>query len=620
MAGPWEQYQTPAGAGVGPWTQYKTDKSTGPAGKVAGKKPSDSAADAGDTPAWLRVLTAPERFFDAVGAGAMKAGVGALQAVGDVVAPSATNRATAAVNQSAKEDKGVAPSGPVESMGDFVGGMLPAAVATGGFGTAGTVVGAALRGGAIGAGVGATGYEPGATAGERLTDRAIGAGVGAGTAGVVGAGGAVVSKLANSKEIQSIVDTARKTYTEMDPALSEVKGNINKQVDRLRTLYDSKAGTVLTKGDAIGPLNLSTIEQPLRDLAEGTGRAVNPNKKAQQILDNVVDVLVPEKNYPKTLTVGGRTFANTGGGKYEMAGGYSLPNSVRDKVIAAAGNAPAEPITYSHVKSTLEEMDAYLKDNDAKDPATQALRDARTTVSKYLDGVKTPGVKRAETAAQRFYDENLAKFDAPGIKDLMATTDPLERANKALDIALGGDVKSAATVAEAIGKDGRQAVKIGAFKKAFDSAWDRQSGAVDGAKFVKFFEDKKPLNEFLEPEDFTIVKGVENLLTERAQRTGATDAVKFGHPGTLGFLPAFEAFARGDFQKAAVEMSVAALATPAFKAFEHVLSDKFGRTLLGAAASAKPGSPRMARIATALSQKFAPVAAGTEGADLSAGR
>lgn len=458
---------------------------------------------------------------------------------------------------------------------------------------------------------GASQFQESPRSDDRLVGRGIAALEGASLTGLMGAVGKGVTKIANSRQIQSLLDTARQAYSDADPAIAAQRGTLNQLVDRLHTRYTGMGKQVVEEGNKLGPINMSDVEQKLRDIAESTGKMLAPDKKAVTILDNATDILAPERNLPDNLVVGGQKFFRDPTGQYLTKDKVNaLPQKIVDAALAGKGVQPAPDIRFGQMQQSIEEMTNYLKRADPNNPATKAVKDARDLLSSKLDSFKTPTVKTLERKAQSFYEKNLAKYDDPIVKDILEEQDPLNRANLAIKVALGDNPKKSEVVAGLVGPKGQQAIREGVMSKGLAAAADKD-GNINAAKFVKFFDDAKGFEPFQDAQTKLNIGGIQNLLKEDALLHPTDASPSLGHPsGNLGWLYAGIRLMHGDIKGAGASASAAFLVRPTVNFVNKMMADEFGQNLLAAASKAVPGSPRAARILEAAVRRFGPGAAG----------
>lgn len=540
-----------------------------------------------------------------VARGVLKAGAGLLQTGADVagavgaIPPAVGNRLTDFVNAIMPEAKT-----PKEKAGEFIGEAAPFVAAA-----PESVAGMAAVGGLAGA----TQFQPQRSQGDRLVERGAAGIGGAATAGALGAAGDFATKVMNSKEVGKLVSKVQQAYNENDPAIAAQRGTLNQLVDRLQNRYSGLGQQTVAAGDRLGPINMSDTEQKLRDIADSTGKMLAPDKKGVSILDNAVDVLAPERKLPDKITVMGQDFFRDPTGQYLTKNKVqALPQRIVDAALKDRGINPAPDIRFSHMQQSIEEMNQYLKDaKNPNNPATKAVRDARDLLQKKLDAFKTPEVKKLEKKATTFYEKNLAKYDDPTIKDILDTQDPLDRANKAIKVALGDDAKAGQTVADLVGPKGQEAVRQGVISRALASSADKK-GEIDATKFVNFFDKKGGFDAFQNADSKLTIDGIKNLLKEDALARGESSAPSIGHPsGQWGWFLGFTRLMEGDIKGAGAATAGAMLVRPTVEFFNRAMKDRFGRNLLAASAKAVPGTPRAGRILQQLVTRFAPATAGT---------
>lgn len=300
MAGPWEQYQTPAAASTednspaqvsdGPWSQYQPAAQTAtaaPASPVATsveptkKSPEISVADAAVNKTFTGLLG---NYWDEIGAGIDAA---IKPVTGDFGNPGsnadtfsqrydenlATNRAAL---------KAASDQHPVVSVaGEIAGGIVPALL-TGGAAAPASLGGAVVRGAATGAGYGAV-YGSGGAEGD-LTDRLVEGGQGA----LVGAalGGAIPGVLAGASSLArkaATPSTASRIANDMPdqaapPASATPSAPVSGAMDATESASQqatqaivnaanaSKSGRELAQGE------LAAVVQPQQSVIDAAGR------------------------------------------------------------------------------------------------------------------------------------------------------------------------------------------------------------------------------------------------------------------------------------------------------------------------------------------------------------
>jgi len=458
---------------------------------------------------------------------------------------------------------------------------------------------------------GATGLQDYPSLGERWLHR----GIETGAAGLLGGGGSLAfrggMKLLGAKELDEIGKGLQSEYEKYDPAITKQRQVIVNSVERKRAQWQGFKDEAARTGDSVQP-NVEDMQGKIRDAVAGTKGKGSLSKDARELLGDVQRTTGADVAMPSQLTVGGRTFtrdANTG--LYVGPTG-SLPADVAERIAQASGAGPPN-VRYSTLKAMVEKIDGFLADNPAKDAATNALRDVRRVIdSKVADIAKATGATRLEERAQKFFDKNIRAYDNPKVKEFLETSGerPTDKANLAIDIALGDDREAAVALAGLLDKKGMEAVHQGVMQKALAAAADK-SGEIDPVKFVRFFEDKPGLGPFKDAKTDNYVKGMSELMKESALRQGESKAPSLSlprHTEDIGMGSAIWSLLHLHPKTAAASMATAIgahyVVKPTFDFFNRVLGDGFGRLLLVAASKAPAGSPRAARIYQQIMVRF----------------
>lgn len=488
-------------------------------------------------------------------------------------------------------------------VGEALGEMIPTMA----------VAPTSLVGGALaGAATGASRLRSEPTVDERQEGRGMDALLGAGIGGVAAPVSTLVGKIANSRAVRDTLNKIKDNYEELDPAITKARGTLNQLVDRLMDRHRDLSTAALRSGDAQGNILFNDIGPKLKELTDSPKTMLAPDRRATAILDRVQKTLIPEQKLPDDLKFGAVTYSRDAGNRYVSKNGQVLHQKIVDAYLKDQGVQLAPDIKYSQVRSAIDEMDDYLgKTRVPKNPAAVAVKDARALLQKKLDDFETPSTQALRTKATRFYDKNVAQYDDPVIKDLLAETDPLARANKALEVALGRDPKKAEVVAKLVGNKGQEAVRQGMIKKGLDAAYDQRTDTLDGMRFVRFFEDKPGYGPFQNAESDRIIKGVKNFLDQdKLARPVSGAEPSLGHPGALwGWLTAAHQLIHGNIPGAVVAASTPYIVRGSFRTIRRMMGDAFGRHLLKVASTAVPGSNRMAQISQQAMRRFGPAAA-----------
>src|SRR6185312_10185701 len=499
--------------------------------------------------------------------------------------------------------KTMPPAGTGGGLAESAGEMIPSLLAPGGAITKGITAGLSQ-------------YQPAPEAGDRLTASAEGGLVG----GLVGGAGDLlskgVSKVLNSKEINRAFAALKDHVSETNMALAPVKGDINASIDLRKGVYRGLVQQNLEMGDSRGLIDMAVkgTDKELADLA--ATKVMNPDSKATKVLGNVVDKFGPVKGLPKKLTVGGKEFQLDPAGKYiDPSTGTELSPRVVGPALEAMGVKTTQGVKYSELRAGVEELDGFLK--EAKPGrSTDLVTQARDVLKRRLEEATTPEMRRVQMNASRFYDKNLAEFDKPGIREVLTETDPLTRANKALDIALGGDKEATKTVAKLIPRP--ELVQRAAVHKALDQAFEKKTGQINAQKFFQFFEDHPTIGaNFFEADTKERLGGMRNLLRHDALTHGESAAPSLAHPtGSFGLAIGLSEIVQGRVKEGLSLTAGSLVVNPAFKYLEKMMVNKWGRNLLLAANRARPDSPRMAHLVQAMTRRFGAVAGAETGQEM----
>lgn len=600
------------------------DASSTPAQKLLARRAQAPTAPTDMRSRLRQVWDLPEDLAAGMATGFGKAVAGPIQAGLDIVAPKISDHLTSFVNtltggapspemQKAYDQTGVtSPNVAANSVpgqiGQFAGQALPWAAGGAGEG----LVGSILRGGAAGG----LGFQPEGDETSRLVGRGIGAAGGSVLGALTGAAGSRLVGGLNEDEIRRQIAVTLKRYGEADPALAQAKGTLNKQVTSLQNKFDSYGAAANSTGNALGPIPMTTIAPTLRELADSTKGMVRPDEGAKAILMDAAKLLAPDTR-PASITLAGKVYNRSAAGEVYIANdGTILSPRITQKVLRT-NTTPPPPVYYSQVRQAVTQMDAYLakvKPPPANAPvenaAITAVRDAQRTLASALDEHTTSGVKGIEKKATSFYEKNLAPFNNPKIQAILTESDPLVRANTALDVALGDDLHASETVAGLVGKKGRDAIRQGIIKKALDAARGKDR-VIDPVKFTQFFEKKPGLEPWENDEMNGIVGGIKNLLADGAESRAPPPRIRGALPRGYGIFAMTERLLNKDFRGAAIAGSAAFFTQPIFHVIDSVLSDTFGRRMIIAASRVKPGSPQMARITQTIAKRFAPAIGGS---------
>ena len=311
-----------------------------------------------------------------------------------------------------------------------------------------------------------------------------------------------------------------------------------------------------------------------------------------------------------------------------QASGQPLPRKTSDQIVLAqTGKIPpaagemAEGLTSRYeikprdLKYTVERLDEYLRPKlkgvggqTAKlGEEDRYLSDLKGQLDGILARTETPKIVRLQQRADAYYAERLKPYEDTRLRE-WAVSDPLKKAQLPVDVALGEDSHFAKKVADQLGVRGRAAVEGAVVKKAMDHAFDPATQQIDSVKFLKFISDAPNAKLFFTPDTTEALKGLSQMFRETNLRAGKSPTLDYKVPRQAQYLAGLAAIVGLPYHPAQMvgALGAAALVGPVFKKVESLLTDSFGRSLLVAAANAKPGSPRMARILRTINRRFLP--------------
>ena len=267
------------------------------------------------------------------------------------------------------------------------------------------------------------------------------------------------------------------------------------------------------------------------------------------------------------------------------------------------------------LKYTVERLDEYLRPKLKEvSGQTAKLREEDrylADLKKQLDGIlartETPTLVRLQQRADAYHATRLKPYEDTRLRE-WALSDPVKKAQLPVDVALGEDSRFAEKVAKQLGVRGRAAVEGAVVKKAMDHAFDTATQQIDPVKFLKFISDAPNAKLFFTPDTEKALKGLSQMFKETSLRAGKSPTLDYKIPKQAQYLAGLAAIIGLPYHPAQMvgALGAAALVGPAFKKVESLLTDNFGRSLLVAAADAKPGSPRMARILQVINRRFLP--------------
>ena len=614
------------------------------------------------------VIKAPGDFLGGVIRGASKASGGIASAVLDQVAPKYGDQFAKFMDEKYSDkprqltqeefkkatDAGLfedKPNEALRSTGDFVGQILPFAMmpeakipeAVGiPAKLANKLFASTLLKGFAG---GATGLEEGDTASERnagrlehgvegtafakgteLAGRTVIKGLNASTgvkAELAAEAADATGRQANAKNIDDVLGIFKDWTKDNDPALRGVRANLNEGFDKTHQQLSQRAVDLGRHQDLMPPVNLKDIERTFETIGAKINSLEDLSPKGiHGTLQQVLEKIAPQYLEPEVIKSSkGITWERIGPGNYQMQGtNIRLSGKAKDTLLESVRRQTPLSATYSQIKSGVELIDEALAKGKIKEGSgiANTARELQNTLQSRLDNVRTPALAKHEDAFATWREKHFEPLLNKDIKEIVDTRDPVDRANKILDLALGKENSAASTAAKIIGPQGQEAVLRGAVKKGLDSAYDAQNNLWDAKKFRDFFEGKENLKHFMDAKTEGLLKGLSNYLevkfdpVQRAPKMEMSKFVKKYTPWALateaGMLPYAALTGHGGAALAAAAGTAAGAGI--YKLAESLMNDTFGRHLLQAAGRAKPGSGQMARAVQMIEQRFAvPMAA-----------
>jgi hypothetical protein len=581
-------------------------------------------------------LRSPLDFLDSLQKGVIKGVGGPIQTLADAFAsPNAAQKVTDTL-EALSNQKGAMTQAIDYLMGgkseanhyndqaaEFVGQMLPYVMfPESAAAKAASVPARLLRSATMGGVAGGTSFQEGKTASERNEGRIESAAVGATLGPAATLAGAGLVEVSHSRALTKGINTIKNWVNESDPALREVRVNLNEPVAKAKAELEQRSLDLARYEDHLGPIPLKDEEGFLRTLSDKAaslkGIVSDPLLKSVQ---DMLGKIAPQFVEPPVIKGSkGFEYVRIKPGVYQLQGAKNpLPKVANDALLDSYRRKNPLTTTFTSVKAAVESLDEALSKSKTSD--TSSIRataiELRDSLKDKLEQWSTPQLTRLHNDFNVWREQHYEPLMADALKPVLEAPDAVTRANALLKIGLGKEAGVARTAAGLVGEKGREAVFRGATKKALDASWDAETGQHDAAKFAAFFRDKEGLKPFMDEKTKTLVRGLENYLSDKALRTGV--APKFKVPRferhALSYFPGLTAMVSGRIKEGLTEMAAVAASRPLFAVTEHLLNDTFGRNLLAAAAVAKPGSPRMGRIAQTIATRFAGPAAATGAAE-----
>lgn len=499
----------------------------------------------------------------------------------------------------------------VKDVGEFIGNILPYVAAPMAAGPRAVALGSKLAGRAgaaattgaaaatAGGAIGATQFAPSETPEgrdvERFSNLLTGAAGGVAGQAVGSAAAMGITKLKNTSAVTKMMEGISEQFEKYDPNLNKIREKVDKQINKVHDTVNERKAAEDTYGDKLANhLQLDDLGEAVSRRIEQINSSVDPNGRVRNILERIQKRVAPESpEVPADLAALGE------------------PSRSQALKLWREAQKPPEPLRYSELRGMGEDIDKYLRgrgDEALTNRQTSLLQQTREEIETELTSIRKqyPDLNSLSKNTKKA-DRDLAQVmdtDLRNVRD----GDPFERAEALVRIATSGDKELAKKTAGVIGSTGKKEVSNMLVKKALDAATDKE-GHLDPARFGKFFQENKgTLKLFMDEEAGTIVKGVENLITEHALRTGRTVADSRG----MQYVPRY--MLAGGLAATLVDplgglshLAKAGATTAAFKLFEHMLRTDIGRNFLAASAQVRPGTPRSARLFDGIAKRFGPL-------------
>lgn len=534
--------------------------------------------------------------------GMVKAVTGPIQFSLDAIAPEVGTKFTEFMNRQLQKTEKIYGGNTAFNVGEIGGNILPTlAVPAAGAAGAASALGRVASAGGLGFVLGSSGYHESLDPGQREAGRALGGGLGAVTAAPVQLTAEAISrslnKLANSSALKKGMAAFQEKAASTDPVDTKLGEVVAKNVGKVNSKYT----TMLEKENAYagkikGNVSGADISQELQPLQDKLNTGIDRNGKVRTILKNLIEQTKP-KEMPLPADI-------------ERLG----PNAKAQAMKILQLDKKDNLVPYSSLRTWSDQLDDILKSKGQQgytDPQLGLLREAKGIVDGRIKEVQkgSPELQKLFRQTKKYKETTVDRWRDPEFKALFDGT-PAERLQGAVEIANSSDAGIVQQLGKMLDKNSRAQVQSGLVKDALIKATKGPGNAPDPGAFIRYF-NRSSLQPLMDPETTTLLGGMKNLMTQSALESDKVSKITgvagraarmTEHGLTIGGL--WHLMRTGDVRGSALLFGGNVMAHVIHSSFDKMLQSASGRALLAASARAKPGSPRMARLADTIAENF----------------